>query len=534
MAIPLITNWSVTPQNGQVGYFTLMNTWLFESTNVISSANTSITKMNEAIEYVNNIALNAINVITFDNIAQLKLNSDMGRVDVLGYYTKGDGGGGTFYWDSTSTETDNGGTIIQATGVTTGRWKRLYGSILDYKFFNPDNQNIIIGNNDNEIRSSDSVVAVTRNVDDSDTGNAHCYSDSANITRSGNIAYNSYDCRITVNGSNNYNHFAPFQNGLEYNSTGTLSILYGYVDVPTIKQGTITNRYGSYLADIAKEGGTVVNNYGLFIPELVNGTNNYAVYAQGNTPSRFGGEVTVKAISQASGESGTNIFNGAVSCGGVSYTGSLAGNGSISKSTAAGLLSRAITGTTYDYSVMNNGSTLYALAMPTGTNELRVFSTFSANTDNNVTLGAAARRWSTVYAGTGTINTSDDRLKTYLDIDEKETLIAKELKSLMKKFKFNDSIEEKGFDKARIHFGTSAQSVKEVFEKYGLNAFDYALLCYDEWEDEYETKVIKEAVIDEECNTIETMEVEKVLVQKAGNRYGIRYDELLCFIISAL
>ncbi len=121
--IPPITNWSVFPQNGDIGYFDDMNVWIGQGNTVIHSANASIVKMNEAIAKINNIAENAINAITFDNIAQLKLHSSIGRVDVLGYYTKGDGGGGTFYWDSTSTEADNGGTIIQATGITTGRWK---------------------------------------------------------------------------------------------------------------------------------------------------------------------------------------------------------------------------------------------------------------------------------------------------------------------------------------------------------------------------------------------------------------------------
>lgn len=40
----------------------------------------------------------------------------------LGYYAIGDGGGGLFRWDNTSTATDNGGTIIKATATTTGRW----------------------------------------------------------------------------------------------------------------------------------------------------------------------------------------------------------------------------------------------------------------------------------------------------------------------------------------------------------------------------------------------------------------------------
>ena len=44
---------------------------------------------------------------------------------VLGYYAKGDGGGGEFYWDNTSVETDNGGTVIKPTDISgAGRWLR--------------------------------------------------------------------------------------------------------------------------------------------------------------------------------------------------------------------------------------------------------------------------------------------------------------------------------------------------------------------------------------------------------------------------
>ena len=53
-----------------------------------------------------------------------------------------------------------------------------------------------------------------------------------------------------------------------------------------------------------------------------------------------------------------------------------------------------------------------------------------------------------------------------------------------------------------------AQQVAEAFKIVGLNPDDYALFCYDEWE-------ASEGV-------------------EAGNRYGIRYDELLAFVISAL
>lgn len=140
--------------------------------------------------------------------------------------------------------------------------------------------------------------------------------------------------------------------------------------------------------------------------------------------------------------------------------------------------------------------------------------------DNLAALGTSDFRWSTIYAASGTINTSDDREKTYIDITEAEKQVAVELKANMKKFKFNDAITEKGEDKARIHFGASAQTVKAIFEKYGLVAEDYAIVCYDEWEEQ-------EEVLDDNGNILKPY-------KPAGNRYGLRYEELLCFIISAI
>ncbi|RFS17022.1 glycosyl hydrolase family 28-related protein [Emticicia sp. C21] len=55
--------------------------------------------------------------------------------DVLGYYAVNDGGGGQFYWDAASTATDNGGTVIQATGVSTGRWLRIVSDEVSVRWF---------------------------------------------------------------------------------------------------------------------------------------------------------------------------------------------------------------------------------------------------------------------------------------------------------------------------------------------------------------------------------------------------------------
>jgi hypothetical protein len=67
-------------------------------------------------DHVSSIA--ALRLVDTDDYA----NGD--NVIVNGYYTSGDGGGGLFYWDSTSVEADNNGTIIQVTGVVNGRFKR--------------------------------------------------------------------------------------------------------------------------------------------------------------------------------------------------------------------------------------------------------------------------------------------------------------------------------------------------------------------------------------------------------------------------
>ena len=79
---------------------------------------------------------------SFNHVATVETISDLKAFDgpedsliVQGYYATGDNGGGEFYWDATSTATANDGTIIQATGVTTGRWIRIYDGDLNTSWF---------------------------------------------------------------------------------------------------------------------------------------------------------------------------------------------------------------------------------------------------------------------------------------------------------------------------------------------------------------------------------------------------------------
>lgn len=162
-------------------------------------------------------------------------------------------------------------------------------------------------------------------------------------------------------------------------------------------------------------------------------------------------------------------------------------------------------------------------------------------TDNTLSNGTAANRWSQVYAGTGSINTSDEDDKYRMTADEQtreaERRAALEIKADMWRFKFRDAAAEKGQENARIHFGVGAQSVGDILRKHGLDPHDYAFWCYDEWDDIYEPEMAMRSVTNED--TGESWEEEyatgrQVVVKKAGGKYGIRYEELLCFIIAAM
>lgn len=144
---------------------------------------------------------------------------------------------------------------------------------------------------------------------------------------------------------------------------------------------------------------------------------------------------------------------------------------------------------------------------------------FYSGFDNAIPLGQASRRWSVVYAGTGTINTSDEREKQDVAaLNDAEKRVAAKLKGLIRKFKFRDAVAAKGAQ-ARIHVGVIAQDVAKAFESEGLNANDYGVFCYDEWPEQPEKR-------DDKGNIV-------VPHKPAGNRYGVRYEELLAFIIAA-
>lgn len=143
-------------------------------------------------------------------------------------------------------------------------------------------------------------------------------------------------------------------------------------------------------------------------------------------------------------------------------------------------------------------------------------------TDNTQNLGSGGIRWATVYAGTGTINTSDEREKEQIENIDSKVLTAW-AKVNYTQFKYKDAVETKG-DKARLHFGVIAQQVKEAFESEGLDPFEYGILCYDEWDEQLE--IIEPEVLNEKGDIIAESHITQPYIP-AGNRYGVRYEEAL-------
>ena len=145
--------------------------------------------------------------------------------------------------------------------------------------------------------------------------------------------------------------------------------------------------------------------------------------------------------------------------------------------------------------------------------------------DNTLSLGSPSLRWSTVYAGTGTINTSDENSKEQIEEIPQSWLDAWGDVEYCR-FKFKDAVSAKGGG-ARWHVGAIAQRVKGAFEKRGLDPFEIGVLCYDKWDDIFDNRqVFNESgapIIDEMGHPV----METVLIKPAGEIYGIRYEEAM-------
>lgn len=223
----------------------------------------------------------------------------------------------------------------------------------------------------------------------------------------------------------------------------------------------------------------------------------------------------------------------------------------------------------YDYT--NNKLVIGALDTGAGAFKPIAFSTtvLRPSADNFASCGDASFRWTEVFAATGTINTSDEREKVWRGAaSAAEIRAAKRIIGELGFYQWKEAVAEKG-DKARFHYGVRAQQVwrimadEKLIDPIGENGkpgkTPYAFLCFDEWDDEVEV-VMEEVevagmvkghvvsdVIDPKTGFGALMETETEVTamemrptgetrvtSPAGNRYGVRTDQLTLFLIAAL
>ncbi len=155
--------------------------------------------------------------------------------------------------------------------------------------------------------------------------------------------------------------------------------------------------------------------------------------------------------------------------------------------------------------------------------------------DNAVDLGSTNVRFDDVYATNGTIQTSDGNLKQDIEeLSDAEKRVALAAKGLLRKFRWIDSVAENG-DSARIHFGIIAQDLDAAFTAEGLDAGRYAMFISTTWweadvtqTDEDGVTKTKKEVYNEQAHIPEGVTATEV------TRRGVRYPELLAFIIASL
>jgi hypothetical protein len=200
-----------------------------------------------------------------------------------------------------------------------------------------------------------------------------------------------------------------------------------------------------------------------------------------------------------------------------------------------------------------SGGTAAGLRFDRANNSIQPWNVVTnASADNIIDLGFSSIRFDDIYATNGTIQTSDRNDKQDIrDLTEAEQRVAVACKGLLKAWRWKSAVEEKG-DDARIHCGIIAQDLQAAFAAEGLDAGRYAMFMSNTWwEHDVEVPAVEAVaeVLDEDGNVVteaveavdaytrtDTYDTQEEAPEGATERtrLGVRYSELLAFIIGAL
>ena len=122
------------------------------------------------------------------------------------------------------------------------------------------------------------------------------------------------------------------------------------------------------------------------------------------------------------------------------------------------------------------------------------------------------------WSGTAVQFVSDQRLKQQItEIDDK-LLDAWEDVSLVQ-FKYNDAVDQKGKDKARLHTGYVVQQIAEACQNHDVDIDNYGLYCHEVYPERTEEVTIE--------NEDGTTTKETKVIEPAKEHYSLRYTEAL-------
>ena len=146
---------------------------------------------------------------------------------------------------------------------------------------------------------------------------------------------------------------------------------------------------------------------------------------------------------------------------------------------------------------------------------------FAPSATNTYSCGTSGKLWSTVYAKTSAINTSDRKEKDdIVYLQDEYDILFDELKPVS--YKFIDGTS------GRTHIGFISNDIEESLTNNGMTALDFAGFCKDA---KQKKVIVKEVEYDEEGNVISDQIVEYVdEVDEDGNviyDYALRYSEFI-------
>ena len=158
---------------------------------------------------------------------------------------------------------------------------------------------------------------------------------------------------------------------------------------------------------------------------------------------------------------------------------------------------------------------------------LVLFGTNSGNGGNlilHTSMGSVTKDMALYYDGGWTWGgqavqlVSDQRLKQQIaEIDDK-LLDAWEDVTLCQ-FKYNDAVDQKGNDNARLHTGYVVQQIDDACKSHNIDISNYGLYCHEEYPEETEEVEIKQ--------DDGTIKKETKIIREASEHYSLRYTEAL-------